>query len=345
MSKRTRVFVLVASAVLVVGLGTAGVASYMGVDGLGLFAAGASDELAYVPAGTEVIGFADVRQVLDSELGTRLQSRLIPPSQETQDNVFTQTGIDIRKDVDSVVVASLRGEAAGEMPLMLARGEFDQPRIESLLVSRGGEVSHHQNIRIVTLNQPEVGIGFLEARLVAVGNPAAVRLAVDTKTAGTGSVKDDAELMRLVHRVDNGNTWTVARFDALQRRQQFPAQLAAQLPAITWFAASGQIGSGVSATLLAEAKDDQAAQNLREVIRGLLALARMQLGQQPDLASFVNSVELTGEGNTVSVAFSLPRETLDKLTALGAQRPAPPSGVSGRPLAPSNVRPRTIPSI
>ena len=120
---------------------------------------------------------------------------------------------------------------------------------------------------------------------------------------------------------------------------------AVQLPAITWFAASGQIDRGVSATLLAETRDEKAAQDLREVIRGLLALARMQVGQQPDLANFVNSVELTGEGNSVSVAFSLPPETLDKLTALGAQHATPPSGVSGRPLAPSNVRPRATPSI
>ena len=81
------------------------------------------------------------------------------------------------------------------------------------------------------------------------------------------------------------------------------------------------------------------------MIHGLLALARMQVGQQPDLASFVNSVEVTGEGNTVSVAFSLPPETLDKLTALGAQHAAPPAGVSARPLAPSTVRPRGAPSI
>src|SRR4029453_806493 len=101
------------------------------------------------------------------------------------------------------------------------------------------------------------------------------------------------------------------------------------------------------ATLLAETKDEKAAQDLRAVIQGLLALGRMQLGQHPDLANFVNSVELTGEGTSVSVAFSIPPETLDKLTALGAEQrvPPPPSGVSGRPLAPSNVPPRPSRSI
>src|SRR5262245_8523439 len=161
MSKRTRVFVLVASAVLLVGLGTAGVASYVGLDGLGILASSASDELAYVPAGTELVGFADVRHVMDSELGTKLQSRLAPHTQDSSDNIFTQTGIDIRKDVDSIVVASLAaGTAGGDMPLMLARGEFDQPRIESLIVSHGGEVSLHHGIRVVTLQQPEIGVGF-----------------------------------------------------------------------------------------------------------------------------------------------------------------------------------------
>jgi hypothetical protein len=274
---------------------------------------------------------------MDSELGQRIQARLLPSTDQNA-GPLAQVGVDIRKDVDSIVVAGAPGAGAERvLPLVLARGRFDFNKIEEMVGQHGGEVTQYQGVRIAEAREPAVAVAFLDSWLVAVGSPTAIRAAIDTKAAGKGSVKDDTELMRLVERVGANSAWAVARFDALQQHVPMPAGLAGQLPAITWFAAGGQTDDGLSATVYAETKDEQAAQDLREVIRGLVAIVRLQAGQRQEYADLVNSVKLSGEGKAISIEFSVPADMLDKLGVFTPQAPA--KSIVG---AASDHRPRAV---
>ena len=66
----------------------------------------------------------------------------------------------------------------------------------------------------------------------------------------------------------------------------------------------------------AETNDEAAAQNLRDVIRGFLALAKMQASSKPALQAMVDSLQLTGDGKTVSLAFSVPSDVLDVIEGM-----------------------------
>jgi hypothetical protein len=321
---------------LIAGIGTAGVASYVGLDRISLFAADDSEELSYIPGNVQLLAYVDVRRVMDSELRRKLQPDIGSKRETTQ--LFEETGINIETDVDSVTVALIDG-AENQPPLVLARGRFDDPRIEALLRSKGGIVSEYAGVKITTVDEHDLGVAFIKPGLLAVGSPTSIRLGLDARGSGTGTVKENEEMTRLRRRVEGGHTWTVAKFEALQGRAPLPTDVVGQLPSISWFAASGRIDDGVSAVFHAEAKDEKAAQDLREVIRGFLALVRMQVGQQPDFADLVNSVELSGEGTTVSLAFSVPAQMIDRLGAIGAQRPrVPAANRRPRPFAPAPVR-------
>jgi hypothetical protein len=67
-----------------------------------------------------------------------------------------------------------------------------------------------------------------------------------------------------------------------------------------------------------EAHPAPAAQNLRDVVRGFMALAKLQASAKPELNVMMDSLQLGGDGKTVSLAFSLPTEVIDMLGALGA---------------------------
>ena len=54
----------------------------------------------------------------------------------------------------------------------------------------------------------------------------------------------------------------------------------------------------------------QAGQNLRDVVNGFLALARIQAGSKPELQALVNSLQLSGNGK-VSLAFEVPSQVFD----------------------------------
>jgi hypothetical protein len=319
MTKRTRVFVFVATGVLIAGLGTGLVASYMGLQGLVIIGGDGPAELAYVPADAQVVAFANVRDIMDSDLRQKLLA-LQPGGESGADQFREETGIDLRTDVDQVVATITGAAGPNARPLVLARGNFDTTQIESLIRQKGGVVEDYQGRRVLTFADGSAGLSFVEPGLVAVGGADAVRRAIDTKDAGT-DVTDNADLMRHVRDIDSGNAWAVARFDAIAGGQQLPADLANQLPPISWFSAGGYVNGGIRGVVRVEARDETAANDLRDVIRGFVALARMQTSQRAELAELMNSLELAGEGTTVSLGFSLPPEVIDALAAIHAARP------------------------
>jgi hypothetical protein len=320
MNRRTRIFLFVAAGILVAGLGTGLVASYVGLQNLTVIGGNGLAEFAYVPADAGMIAYANVRDVMTSELRRKLDAAH-PQTGDGARSFQEHTGINLETDIDYVVVAGVKTADDMGPPLTLARGRFDQARIEALATQEGATAEDYQGARVVT--KGEFAVAFVEPGLVVVGGPAVVRKAIDTKSAGGKNVGDNDELMRLVRDVDDGNVWAVARFDALAS-DRLPQDVQSRLPKISWFSAKGAIGAGVDGQLRVEALDDASAQDLRQVIQGFMALARMQAGNQAGLTELMNSLQLGGEGKTVSLTFSLPPEILDALGAIRAQRPRLP---------------------
>ena len=152
--------------------------------------------------------------------------------------------------------------------------------------------------------------------------------------------------MRLIKDANDGNAWVVARFDALSSAGQIPPDMLQRLPAINWLTVTGHVNGGVRAAVRAEARDEAAAKNLREVLQGMLALAKLGAGQRADVAALVNSIELGGEGNNVSLGISVPMEVIDHLASLrtpGAP-PVPPSAPTP-PDAPAAPEPPAAPPV
>ena len=320
MTKRTRLFVAIASGILVVGLGTGLVAAYVGgFQNLAIIGNDGPDELAYVPADAGFVAYADVRDVMASELRQKL-SLFQPGANAGAERFKEQTGINVETDIEHVVV-SFSGKIdpdAGEPPLVLAKGQFNPVRIEGLVRDQGGIVEDYKGSRLLIHKEEKLAIVFLEPGLAAIGAPAAIRMAIDNKEAGSNVRKND-EVMRLVHAIDDGDAWVVARFDTVTGGK-LPPEVASQLPPISWFSAKGFVDGGVQGQLRAETRDEAAAQNLQDVIRGFMALGRLQTGQHPEFAEFLNSVQLSGDGKTVSLSFSVPAEMIDALGALRAER-------------------------
>jgi hypothetical protein len=156
-------------------------------------------------------------------------------------------------------------------------------------------------------------IAFMEPGLLAVGTDAMVRRAIDTQQ-GSQSITTNAQLMSLMDDAQgSGNAWAVGRFDALRASAQIPDQVGSQIPPIDSFAVSGRFNGGLSGTFRAETRDAQAAENLRDVVRGFLALVRMQAGAKPEMQQLLQSLELGGSGTTVALSFVIPTELIDTL--------------------------------
>src|SRR5205823_3788380 len=187
-------------------------------------------------------------------------------------------------------------------------------KIEALMRAQGANVGDYRGKRLITTahGSESFSVAFVEPGLVAVGSSPLVRSAIDLQTGGDNVTNND-ELMNLVRRLDSGNAWAVGRFDALRSKAHLPEAMSSQLPPITWFSVSSHVNGGIRGMVRAEASDEQAANNLRDVVRGFMALAKLQAGAKPEYQAVLQSLELGGTGKTVALSFSVPVEVFDAI--------------------------------
>ena len=316
MTKRTRYFIFGSVTVLLVGLCTGLVAFYTGMP-MGAF--GQTDgaaELQYVPADAAVVAYADVQSVMRSELRQKLHAAM-EHGESGQAEFQRQTGIDIEHDIDRIVAYMEQGEGADHGGMVLAAGRFDAGRLEALARQHDGVIEDYHGKRLVSKpvegKEHSMTVAFFEPGLVAVGQTDAIKRAIDRQ--GRENVLANKEMMDLIKDIDDSNAWAVGRFDALLSHAKLPDNVASQIPAVRLFSASGHINGGISGLIRAETRDEQAGQNLRDVVQGFLALARMQSSSQPELQALASSLQLSGTGKTVALSFQVPSQVIDELAA------------------------------
>jgi len=337
MTTKTRYFLLGAAAVLVLGL-AGGLIAYYGVPAIGA-AAGEPDELEYVPADAAMVAFANVREIMDSDV--RQQLRQILPAGAASAEVEgrrrfeEQTGINVETDIEHIVAYLVpAAEPEGQRDaVILARGRFEQARVEQVAEQHGGTGETYRGKRILvhrfntpaagsanpesrTPNpdkNPEMAVAFIQPGLVAVGTNRAVRGVIDLESGRGSSITTNDEFMRLIRETGEGNAWAVGSFERIAGHVGLPQNFMSNLSAITYFAAMGRIDSGVSGRLKAQARDAQAARDLSDVVRGFLALAKLQTGASPELQTILESLQLQSADNTVTLSFALPSSALPAL--------------------------------
>ena len=287
-----------------------------------------------------VVAYADVQKVMTSELRQRLR-RALPAQENGQREFQNLTGINIETDITHVIAFIEPDTAGGSLPgagMVLASGLFDEVKIESLMREHGATVETYKDKRLIVAApnggrpapdangapaaglapaHPELALAFLKPGLVAVGSANLIRQSVDLEHGGE-NLTDNAEVMNLIRSIDSGNAWAVGRFDAIQSAAKLPPVLS-QLPTITWFSVTGQINDTISGTVRAETRDEDSAKNLRDVVNGFLALARLQAGSKPEFQALAQSLQLGGTGKTVELSFAVPGAVFDLIESAGNQ--------------------------
>lgn len=368
--QKTRYFLLGTAAVLVAGLCTGLVAYYGQLPGSLFARAAGPEELQYVPADAAVVAYADVRTVMDSEFRNRFREIAEGKHGHSRNELKEKTGIDIEQDVDSATACVLAGREKAEGGYAVLRGRFDTARLEKLALEHGGTATDYKGHRLVVVTKHRAdkdddeeesadaegsveqgaksgtaksrhwavdrredhrfALAFVEPGVMVVGSEAAVKRGIDVSEGGS-TAADNPELMRLIADVrDDSNMWAVGRADVMTKGKGLPGEVASQIPSLKYFTAAGRVNGGVSARLSAEARDEEAAKNLREVVQGFAALARLQAASKQELQPILQSLQIGGDGNTVQVSFTLPTAAVDDLTrGMSSHRaprpPRPPS--------------------
>ena len=318
MAAKTRYFVIASLVVLMVGIGTGLVAYYVGFSPSPQSPAGGLDELRLIPRNASVVAYAGIHEVMISALRQRLRERL-PIVGTGQQELAEQTGINLESDVDYLVAGLVPSPSGQSLPagaVFLVHGRFNDARIVALMRDHGAELQEYKGKRVIAAPAApgpagSVSLAFLGPELVAVGSTELVRAAVDLQNGGD-SVTTNDEMMKLMRSLERGNVWAIGRPESLSlQNSRLPSGLTDQLSPISWFGVSANIDSGIRGVLRADARDEEAANNLRDVVRGFIAVAKLEAGSRPELKAIVDSLDVRGTGSTVSLAFDVPAEALD----------------------------------
>ena len=356
MTAKTRYFVITSLLVMFVGLGTGLVAFYVGFPATAFFNRDSPDELKYLPSTASLVGYVEVREIMASDLRQRLRQSIGSEAQDNGRRQFQElTGINFETDIERIIACFDAGATqSSDNALVVARGVFDPVKIEALMREHGAQVQEYKGKRLITVlhagpdadnfAKPEnptnngspslapagspLTLAFIEPGLAAFGASKLVQHAIDLHTTGGDSAATNDELVAHVRALEGGNAWVVGRFDVLRARAKLPDIVANQLPPITWFGFRGHVDGGLQARITAEARDDESANMLRDVVRGFLALAKLQTSSKPEFQHFVQSLQLGGTGKTVSLSLDVPAQVFD---ALGAALPKPPAAKSQSP--------------
>jgi hypothetical protein len=317
------------AAVLAAGLCT-GLVAYYGGGFQTLSASTGPTELAYVPADAAVIAYADVGAIMNSELRQRIK-QAVPMHEKGQEEFQRETGIDIERDIQYVVAAVTPGTKSA---LLVARGNFNPAQLESLAVQHGGSVENYRDKKLVSMVHNAEGqsgsLAFLEPGLVAIGDTASIKRSIDAQLSST-SVTSNDEIMTLVKQIElSHNAWAVGRFDVLAAQAKLPEQIARQIPPVKWFAAAGHINGGVSGMVRVEATDEDAAELLRRQVNGALAFGEMMGRSDPRANLVLKSIQMSGTGKSVELAFTVPAELLEMVF--------PKPGIAAQPQAQPQVQ-------
>jgi hypothetical protein len=337
MTKKTRYFVITAGTVLVVGLG-GGLVAYLAYNRVAGVPAGLPAEVRYVPADAEVVAFANVRAIMDSELRRALMPSVDPDSRRGKQMMSEFAGVDLEKQVDHVVIyvePLVRQPGDGqEMPraTVLVNGSFDQASIEKVIREHAGAMEEYQGKKIFVHREDgqEFAVGLLGSDLIAMGQADLVRRAIDISrgsASGFRNITTNAEMMNLLRDNAGSTAWASGQFDEISRRINLPTSLSGQVPPVRLVSAKANINGGVKATIRAEAGDKAAGDQLRDVVRAFLTLARVGVSGQEELASVLKTVELSGTDTTVRLSFAVSPETLRIVVPRGRGRgrgPRPP---------------------
>jgi hypothetical protein len=322
MTKKTRYFLIGSVGVLVIGLGGGLIAYLAYTRGAGV-PAGVPPEVRFVPANAEVVAFANVQQVMNSELRRELVPG-VDSDASKGGRMLNEFGIDLEKQVNRVVAyvePSAAPNPQEQRPphipnaLVLVQGTFDQAQVEKVISNHAGAMEDYNGRKLFVHREDghEFAVGLAGADLIAIGQADLVRRAMDRARDGSSggqNITSNAEMMNLIRDTAGSTAWVVGQFDAVRRRMRLPNEISGQVPPLRMLSVKANVNGGVKATIRAEAGDAAAADQLRDVVRGFISLARIQASGKPDFENTLKTVELSGTDKTVQMSFAVAPDTI-----------------------------------
>jgi hypothetical protein len=273
----------------------------------------------------KVVAGVNVDQAKNSPFGQFLLSQ-VPNSNDGFAKLTGLTGFDPRRDLRELLMGTV-GQP-GQKGLVLARGTFDAARIFAAAQQGGHTVETYKGVQILTGKEDSLthAVAFVDGSIAIAGDLDSVHGAIDRRS--TSSAIDPTLASKVDQLSGSLDAWSVSLVPlaALTSQSVPDTKLNGVLNADvvkSILQTSGGIKFGAVVQLSGEAvaNSNQNATALADVVRflGNIVQANAPAGSAAALASLVQSLNVTADGNTVKLGLAIPEEQLETLVRSGEQ--------------------------
>lgn len=285
--------------------------------------------LGLLPADAQMVISFDFDSLRRSNLygryGVEKEQRLEREHPELR-TFINETGLDPRKDIDTLLVASRLG-SNGEV-IGLVTGRFDPALIEKKLVESDLASEVVQGQRVFRLPSPEATNGpdndrcevaFLGREAVVFGNGPAVRALIARRASGEEGLSKSSKVRELLSGVDTTahifgvvQTGDVANMFANELEKEGVPPVLKTLKSVTAMGFSVAVDRELAISARATCGKPEDAVLVRDALNGFIAMGKLaSQDSDPELASTLGLAQLAVEGNAVNFTIKVPESVID----------------------------------
>jgi hypothetical protein len=290
----------------------------------GVLTATAADSqlLSMVMPDAKVVAGVNVDSAKASPFGLYVLTQMQSNNTDLQ-QLIALTGFDPTRDVHEVLAATTSTTGAKTPSgLVLARGNFDIDKITKVATEKGASIETYNGATLVEDPQKLVGIAFINSTLVAAGDIANLKAAIDRPSKG--ETLPSAVLTQVGQWSGNQDAWivTTVPLAALAPASQPAAgantnpmanPMAGVMQQIQQMSGGVKFGNSVVGTAAIQADTAANATQLANTLQFFVNLIQMQSQKDAQLASLAQGFTVNAQGTTVNVGITLPEAQFQQL--------------------------------
>lgn len=285
--------------------------------------------LGLVMPDAKVISGMQVGQARSSAFGQYLLSQMQGTTNDAGFQKFiAATGFDPRRDLQEIVAATNAAQKAGKV-LVLGRGNFNPAQILAAAKAHGGTVTNYKGVDIVSAPSKDStgAVAFLDPTTAAMGDLNSVQGAIDRKQSGSTPSGDLAAKAKDISASNDAWFVTLAPISDLAAGHvpdpNVNSALQGNLLQAIVQTSGGLHFGNTSVQINGEAvtRSDKDATALQDVVRFLAGLVQTNSANNPQagqVATLLNSMQLSTQANVMKMTLIVPEDQLEKLVAPGA---------------------------
>lgn len=286
--------------------------------------------LAYAPENSNVLVYTNVRSVVESNIiKDEIDENLAKISEDAKKeyDLFVQlTGLDLRNDLDEMLIAGHPNTGDEKDMIVAIDAKFDEAKIiaaakakaaeENVTLEIASEKLHGATLYSITGKADEDSEEMKEPMFVAVKETVLLfgkKEAISKALSQEKSVLNNASFMAKVDEVKSNHFYAVLDAKEFKKNVQSENPYARTVEFIDNVALAMSFDESVHLQLLSNCLEATQAEEVENIVRGMLGIVRLGLSQERELIDLMNEVKIERENKQVRVKLNVDRKRLEML--------------------------------